>query len=219
MWLRGVLTLACLTLAGAAFALRDCVVSTIGDPLGLCPTVDSVNVPNPLMVSGGLAGMALLGLALVWLPYVRDRLRQRKARPEERLIENIGRLDQYSRLHDDEESPPVSEASPMDETPSTFGSFTTDEASTPAEVPSIDVSTAVSEFTERVDALEMAFDTDSLDSRSLTTEWMRLLQEANRLHNLGTLPTDDFKELNTRLLHVVDGPNERASRPVETSSV
>lgn len=178
MWLRGVLTLVCLLLAGAAFALRDCVASIVGDPFGLCPVIDTFDTPQPMLVSGGLAGIAIVGLAMIWLPRVLHRRRQRKAQPEKRLIENIGRLPEFhgERQH----------------------------------LPNVSAST-VAELTGRVEVVETAFANDSLDSRSLTTEWMQLLHEANRLHNQGTLPTEDFKELNTRLLNVVAPTTQRAA--------
>jgi len=61
----------------------------------------------------------------------------------------------------------------------------------------------IAELRKAVEVVETAFATDSTATRSMTSEWMRLLLEANRLHNDGTLPTDEFKTLNTRLLEVV----------------
>ena len=60
----------------------------------------------------------------------------------------------------------------------------------------------VTQLRRAVEVVEMAFETDSA-TRSMTSEWMRLLLEANRLHNEGTLPTEEFKRLNTRLLELV----------------
>jgi hypothetical protein len=54
-----------------------------------------------------------------------------------------------------------------------------------------------------IEVVETAFATDSTATRSMTSEWMRLLLEANQLHNEGSLPTAEFKILNTRLLQVV----------------
>lgn len=62
-----------------------------------------------------------------------------------------------------------------------------------------------------VEVLETAFATDSTATRAMTTEWMRLLLDANRMHNDGTLSTENFKDLNTRLLEAVTTPTAQGS--------
>ncbi|HXV72690.1 MAG TPA: hypothetical protein VEB69_14975 [Acidimicrobiia bacterium] len=68
----------------------------------------------------------------------------------------------------------------------------------------VDGESVIAELRRGVEVVETAFATDSTATRSMTSEWMRLLLEANRLHNEGSLPTEEFKTLNTRLLQVVN---------------
>lgn len=69
----------------------------------------------------------------------------------------------------------------------------------------------IDELRRAVEVVETAFATDSTATRSMTSEWMRLLLRANDLHNDGTLPTEEFKDLNTRLLEVVAAPSSATS--------
>jgi hypothetical protein len=69
----------------------------------------------------------------------------------------------------------------------------------------------IDDLRRAVEVVETAFATDSADTRSMTSEWMRLLLRANDLHNDGTLPTEEFKQLNTRLLEVVAAPSAATS--------
>lgn len=64
----------------------------------------------------------------------------------------------------------------------------------------------------KVEAIEAALSTESVATREVTEQWMRLLREANALHNRDQLPSDDFKRLNTRLLDLFAPPGE----PIET---
>lgn len=70
----------------------------------------------------------------------------------------------------------------------------------------LDSTDSVVELRRAIEVVEIAFATDSTATRAMTAEWMRLLLEANRMHNDGTLPTQDFKTLNTRLLEAVTAP-------------
>lgn len=63
----------------------------------------------------------------------------------------------------------------------------------------------VTRITRRVEAIETAVRTESPPTRELTREWMKLLRDANDLHNRNELPTEDFKEINTRLLALFAG--------------
>lgn len=69
------------------------------------------------------------------------------------------------------------------------------------------------ELTRRVEAVETAIEVDSLPTRELTQQWMGLLREANDRHNRGELATEDFKEINTRLLDLfATAADERVPR-------
>jgi hypothetical protein len=47
---------------------------------------------------------------------------------------------------------------------------------------------------------------DAIPTREATQQWMRLLRQANDLHNDGTLDSQDFKKINTRLLDLFSAP-------------
>lgn len=171
MWMRGVLTLVWMLLAGVAFILWDCSEAIVGDPIAVCPNVAAMGLPQPLWVAWGFLGVSLVGLMAAWNPLLEARYREKTAQPERALIANIGRL------------------------PDPYSEFQVD--------PSTDL---VTDVKRRVESVETAFSTDSTATREMTAQWMKLLLEVNRLHNEDTLSTEEFKDLNTRLLQVVASP-------------
>ncbi len=59
----------------------------------------------------------------------------------------------------------------------------------------------------RLEALETSLAGDGGEAtREATEQWMYLLRRANDLHNQGDLATDDFKQINTRLLDLFSAP-------------
>lgn len=66
----------------------------------------------------------------------------------------------------------------------------------------------ITRITRRVEAIEHAVNSESPPTREVTREWMKLLRDANDLHNRDELPTEDFKEINTRLLDLFAGPED-----------
>lgn len=52
----------------------------------------------------------------------------------------------------------------------------------------------------RFEAVMVTLEGEGDGSRDATAQWIGLLREANELHNLGELTTEDFKTINTRLL-------------------
>ena len=62
-------------------------------------------------------------------------------------------------------------------------------------------------LTRRMEAIEHAVASSS-PSRETTHRWMRLLREANDLHNAGSLETRHFSEINTRGLNLFSIPDE-----------
>lgn len=66
----------------------------------------------------------------------------------------------------------------------------------------------VTRITRRVEAIEDAVNSESPPIREVTREWMKLLRDANDLHNRDELPTQEFKEINTRLLALFAGPED-----------
>lgn len=96
MWFRGLLSCLCLVLGGAAFVLWDCTSSIVNlvtsDPLGLCATVAGMGIAGLGWMAGGLALIAIVVLALIWIPVLRLSRRVRKAKPERALLANLTRL-------------------------------------------------------------------------------------------------------------------------------
>lgn len=174
MLMRGVLSALCLLLLTGAFMLWDCATSVInlfsGDALALCSTVEGFGIGDSGLVAAGLAVFTVVIMALIWIRVIRERRRQSKAKPEQALIQNIGRLtDRYQ----------------------DWDTGLTEEMG--------------NEMMRRVEVIETAFAAGGTADRDLTTEWIWLLTEANRRHNSGELTTEEFKEVNTRLLDVVSG--------------
>ncbi|MFP3880851.1 MAG: hypothetical protein ACLFWH_00880 [Actinomycetota bacterium] len=64
-------------------------------------------------------------------------------------------------------------------------------------------------ITRRVEAIEDAVNSESPPTREVTREWMKLLRDANDLHNRDELPTEEFKEINTRLLALFADPEDQ----------
>lgn len=76
----------------------------------------------------------------------------------------------------------------------------------------------VARLTRRLEAVELAVDSSATPSREVTQQWMSLLVEANDLHNKGTLPTEQFKVINTRLLDLFVAPRGNNSKLSEAGS-
>lgn len=73
-------------------------------------------------------------------------------------------------------------------------------------------------LTKRLETVVAALEGDTAGSREATQQWIRLLQEANDLHNRGELTTEDFKTVNTSLLAVFAAGDDRGLA-VSSSSV
>lgn len=65
----------------------------------------------------------------------------------------------------------------------------------------------VAELRLRVEAVEISIGSE-VASREAAEKWMDLLRKANDLHNSGEISTEDFKEINTRLLDLHTEPGE-----------
>lgn len=71
--------------------------------------------------------------------------------------------------------------------------------------------------TRRLEVIEAALDDEETPTREVTRQWMELLRDVNDLHNRDELATEDFKEINTRLVGLFAGPAERPERLAATS--
>lgn len=72
--------------------------------------------------------------------------------------------------------------------------------------------------TRRLEIIEAAMQDEETPTRELTRRWMELLRDVNDLHNRDELTTEDFKEINTRLVGLFAGPADSAERLTASSS-
>jgi len=68
--------------------------------------------------------------------------------------------------------------------------------------------THLAKLKRRLVVVEKALAASVSPARETTHEWMRLLHEANHLHNSGALQTAHVKEINTRLVELFAVPGE-----------
>lgn len=181
---RVLLTAASLTVAAAAALLLDCSAASVqllgGDPIGICPTAASLGLTGDVWVAVGLFLVAILSLALTWVPSLRPGEKRRRLSPARTLERNLGRIPDVGEAHRSEELTPVT--------------------------------ARITSLRRRLEAVETSLDSE-MASRETAEKWMDLLREANDLHNSGDLSTDDFKEINTRLLALYTEPGEVVGVP------
>jgi hypothetical protein len=182
MLLRALLTAACVAVALAAVLIVDCTYAIIDlfadDPAGLCAGAGLRGNDSPVWIGPALGAFALLGLVVTWLPLVRAQVRQRRFEPAKALADNLPRLADVGTQLAEIENVP-----------------------TLAEI-------QTTRLMRKVEAVEVSIMSKAIPTREATQQWMRLLREANDLHNDGTLETDDFKKINTRLLDLFFLPRD-----------
>lgn len=71
-------------------------------------------------------------------------------------------------------------------------------------------------LTRRLDMIEASLESDNPPTREVTRQWMGLLRDANDLHNRDELATEEFKEINTRLLALFAAPEEETEEVAAT---
>lgn len=191
MLLRALLTAACVAVAMAAVLIVDCTYAIIDlfidDLAGLCAGVSSLLSDGRGWIGVPLGALAVLGLAAIWFPVVKARIRERRFQPAKSFVHNLARLaDVGTQLEEVEDVPTL------------------------AEVETI-------RLMRKVEAVEVSVMSQAIPTREATQQWMRLLREANDLHNDGTLETDDFKKINTRLLDLFSVPKADSGHEGATS--
>lgn len=171
----------------------DCVNPVLpilrDDPTGLCAVVGPLGGKTGTWVGAGLVLFALIALILVWAPAARRRSR-RQMRPMISLQDNLSRLREAEETSDPESSTTRSSADVLH----------------------------LARLQRRLEAIETSLASSEVATREVTEQWMRLLREANDLHNEELIPTEDFKLLNTRLLDLFSPPRERPGETGQTSS-
>lgn len=182
MLLRALLTAACAAVAIAAVLIVDCshaIFDLLGDDLaGLCARVSFLGSDNLVWVGVALGALAVLGLSVTWLPVLKALIRRRRFEPAKALAHNLPRLADVGTQLEEVENVP-----------------------TLAEIKTI-------RMMRKVEAVEVSVMSEAIPTREAIQQWMRLLREANDLHNDGTLETDDFKKINTRLLDLFFVPKD-----------
>jgi membrane protein implicated in regulation of membrane protease activity len=183
---RALLTAVALIVAASATALIDCAEAAVeilgGDPLGVCGTAASLGLTGDIWVGVGLAVIAALTLAWTWIPWLRPEERRRRLTAERSLERNIGRIPD-------------------------LGYETQVDGETLSGEHSGSDTSMRSALHRRIEVVETTLNSD-VAPREATENWMRLLREVNDLHNSGELSTEDFKEINTRLLDLFAKPGE-----------
>lgn len=93
---RLLITVASLTVAAAAALLIDCAASAVtilgGDPLAICTTASSMGLTGDVWVGVSLVILAILSLALTWIPSLRPGERRRRLSPTHTLNRNLARI-------------------------------------------------------------------------------------------------------------------------------
>lgn len=177
---RALLTASSLTVAAAATLLLDCSSASVeilgGDPLGVCAHAASLGLTDDVRVSIGLLTVAILSLALIWIPPLRPGEKRRRRSPARTLQRNLGRL------------PEVGDDARAGGEPQTAGFDLVG-------------------LRRRLEAVEASLGSE-MASREAAEKWMDLLREANALHNSGDISTEDFKEINTRLVNLSTEPGK-----------
>lgn len=182
MLLRALLTSACAAVAMAAVAIVDCTYAIIDlftdDLTAICASVRFLGDESQVWVGLALGAFAMLGLVVAWAPAVRAWVRKRRFRPAKALADNLPRLADVGTQLAEVENIP-----------------------TLAEI-------QTTRLMRKVEAVEVSVMSDTVPTREATQQWMRLLREANDRHNDGTLGSDDFKKINTRLLDLFSVPKD-----------
>lgn len=192
MLVRALLTAAFLTVGLAAVVIVDCTNAIIDlfsdDLVTVCATVDFLGRDSGLSVGLGLGSFAVLGLFATWVPFLRAWLRNRRFEPTKALADNLPRLADVG-----------TQLSEVEDVP------------TLAEI-------QYTRLMRRVEGVEASVMSETSSTREVTQQWMRLLRQANDLHNEGTLETRRFKEINTRLLDLFFVPDEDTDDLSDASS-
>jgi hypothetical protein len=181
--------------AGAGVLLMDCEWSFLAvDSMGVCTTVESFGLTRSAYVGIGLAVFALLALISVWVSGGEPKAKKGKIDREESLLRNIERI-----------SGPVGTLDPVEL--DDYESAAVDLDTRAIEVVGARPEPVGASIFDRLEALELVLSGgNAAPTHEETEQWMRLLREANDLHNGGELATEDFKTINTRLLDLVIEP-------------
>lgn len=177
---RALLTAASFTVAVAAVVLIDCASAAV-ELLGGDPTGICGTAASMGLTGGVWVGVGLLVVAVLALAWTWV--------PTSRPGEKRRRL-----------SPTRSLERNLSRIPEVSGDESRPEALSPAQE-------LLANLRRRLEAVEASIDSD-VASREATEKWMGLLREANDLHNAGQLNTEDFQEINTRLLDMFTQPSE-----------
>ena len=181
MYLRALLTVASLTVATVAVLIVECWSTVIN-----FSTSDPLGICSTMVSLGidyGLGtgiGLALLAVLALIVTWVPAAQPKSVRR---KLVPVVSLRDNLDRLVD-------------------FGIQTREVDDT---IPS---GVHMARLTRRLEAIELAVANSSMPSRETTRQWIRLLVEANDLHNTGQLDTQHFSEINTRGLDLFRIPDE-----------
>ena len=65
----------------------------------------------------------------------------------------------------------------------------------------------------RIDVMDELVTSEAISPHLITKKWIAMLREANTLHNEGTITTEDFKRVNTRLVNFFEASEGAPRKP------
>lgn len=194
------MTVGTLAVAYTAAVLVACSIPAFElfwtDPLDLCAAVDSVGLGADPWIGIGLAVFSALAVVATWVPVLKRRRKKKRIEPDRSLAMNLSRI-----------KPDAGSRSSVD----SLEQVTEKTSAASSREPPEEQVDRHWEIMADLEALEAELASPEGLSRSATSAWMRLLREVNDLHNDGTLPTDEFRVINTRLLDLVVRPPSLAT--------
>jgi hypothetical protein len=169
----------------------------------VCERVNAFTIASPTVWVISLWSTAAIILALTWAPVVSRKRKQ--AEWDQALVANLNRIPQPVPRSEREPDHIISlEASERGARPEALARQTSVGLAERHEEPSSVANQLAHNLARRISMLEARLASQESPTRQETRAWIGLLRQSNELHNNGTLSTDEFKTLNTRLLGLFD---------------
>jgi hypothetical protein len=168
-----------------------------------CDRVSPLAIAPPTVWVISLGLLAAVVLSLTWVPVISRK--RRHAEWDHAFVANLKRITQpvprSARESDHFINLEASEFGPRSEAATRQTSVGLAER---REEPSSTTNPLARNLARRVGVLQTLLASEGTPTREVTRAWIELLKQANDLHNNGSLPTDEFRTLNTRLLDLLD---------------
>lgn len=192
-----------LVMAAAAGLLWGCTSDSmrflLDNSVEACELVRPLTIAPQSVWIMSFGSAAALTLSLTWVPVIRRK--RRHAGWDHAFVANLKRIPQPVLRPERGPNHIISlEAAELDSDPVTLTQQTSvglaerQEARPPLTNP------LARDLARRVTVLQTLLVSKEAPMRQMTRSWISLLKQANELHNNGSLPTEEFRALNTRLL-------------------